>query len=90
MPGFVGYPSISDLAGRYKACGWSASKSCNMLTVYKSIIPQSERTMIEKIELFDEIEEWQLLMSHYAMSIAVNCRNKDPSTYLKRFMDIIP
>jgi tRNA wybutosine-synthesizing protein 4 len=32
---------------------------------------QGERTRIEKIEMFDEFEEWDLLQSHYCLCLSV-------------------
>jgi tRNA wybutosine-synthesizing protein 4 len=36
---------------------------------------QGERTRIEKIEMFDEFEEWELLQSHYCVCLAVRMRS---------------
>jgi len=30
-----------------------------------------EKARIEKIEIFDEFEEWELLMSHYCLTLGV-------------------
>ncbi len=42
-----------------------------MLTVYKKYCDQEERRRIEKIELLDEFEEWNMMMAHYFISLAV-------------------
>jgi len=39
---------------------------------------EGERTRIEKIELFDEFEEWELLLSHYCLCLAT--RSADPES----------
>ena len=43
-----------------------------MLRLYNfrdGIIDEKERQRIEQLELFDEVEEWNLIMSHYCMTI---------------------
>ena len=31
---------------------------------------EGERTRIEKLEMFDEFEEWELLLGHYCLTLA--------------------
>jgi hypothetical protein len=33
-------------------------------------IPQTEMVRVQKLEIFDELEEWDLLMKHYCLLIA--------------------
>lgn len=42
-----------------------------MLSIYNSLIPQSEKIRINRIEMLDEVEEWELLMSHYCVSMGI-------------------
>ncbi len=47
-------------------------KSRTMLQLYNfrdGIIDEKERKRIEQLELFDEVEEWNLIMGHYCMTI---------------------
>ena len=41
----------------------------NMSVVYMSKLDKVERLRIEKIEIFDEFEEWELLQSHYCLCL---------------------
>ena len=42
-----------------------------MTTIYRDKLnEQGEKTRIEKLELFDEFEEWDLLQSHYCICLA--------------------
>jgi len=41
----------------------------NMLRIHNSKLDDGERARIEKIEMFDEFEEWDLLQSHYCICI---------------------
>jgi len=38
-----------------------------MTTVYNSRLNQTEKQRIERIEMFDEFEEWLLLQGHYCL-----------------------
>jgi hypothetical protein len=42
-----------------------------MLSIYTHLIPPSEKTRINKIEMLDEVEEWEMLMSHYCVSMGI-------------------
>ena len=42
-----------------------------MLSVYDDYISIEEKHRIARLEIFDEIEEWQMLMSHYTLTVAV-------------------
>jgi hypothetical protein len=39
----------------------------NMLRVHNSRLDETERERIEKLEIFDEFEEWDLLQTHYCI-----------------------
>ena len=38
--------------------------------VYTFHLDAAERIRIEKLEMFDEFEEWQLLQNHYCLTLA--------------------
>ena len=42
-----------------------------MKTVFYELLPKSELRRIERIEIFDEFEEFHLMMQHYALTLAV-------------------
>lgn len=46
-----------------------------MKTLYISGTDPEERKRIEKLELMDEWEEWNIMQSHYLVSLA--CKNDD-------------
>ena len=55
-----------------------------MLVAYKQLISLEERNRVNKLEMFDEIEEWELLMSHYSITVAVKGET------LGNVVDIVP
>ncbi|CAM8945208.1 unnamed protein product [Rhodiola kirilowii] len=43
-----------------------------MLKVYSQFIDSRERRRIERLELFDEFEEWHMMQEHYCVAYAIN------------------
>ena len=37
--------------------------------MYKNCIDQKDRARIERLEIFDEFEEWNLMQTHYCIAI---------------------
>lgn len=72
VPGFVDFPTLETQIERFLNTGWSNARCINMLSVYDNYISIEERRRIARLEIFDEIEEWQMLMSHYSLTIAIN------------------
>jgi tRNA wybutosine-synthesizing protein 4 len=71
VPGFVDFPTLESQIGRFLRTGWSEARCINMLSVYDNYISIEERRRVARLEIFDEIEEWQMLMSHYSLTISV-------------------
>ena len=47
-------------------------ESLSMDTIYATRLNgEGEKTRIERLEMFDEFEEWELLQSHYCITLAV-------------------
>ena len=45
------------------------SETITMNTVYDQKLDKFEKARIEKLEIFDEFEEWVLLQNHYCICI---------------------
>ncbi|KMZ64291.1 hypothetical protein ZOSMA_377G00020 [Zostera marina] len=43
-----------------------------MRKLYSDFIDVGERQRIERLELFDEFEEWYMMQEHYCVAYAVN------------------
>jgi len=65
--GIEKYPSIERQNERFVQFGLGISKGWTLLEEFESHIEESERKRIEKLEFLDELEEWKLIMSHYAV-----------------------
>ena len=54
------------MAGVKRAVAW------DMLSVYGNFVEAEERRRIERLELFDEFEEWHMMQEHYCIAYAIN------------------
>ncbi|XP_010474841.1 PREDICTED: leucine carboxyl methyltransferase 1-like isoform X1 [Camelina sativa] len=52
--------------------GWQRAVAWDMLKVYGSFVDTQEKRRIERLELFDEFEEWHMMQEHYCVAYAVN------------------
>lgn len=51
--------------------GWQRAVAWDMLRVYSDFIDAHERRRIERLELFDEFEEWHMMQEHYCVAYAI-------------------
>jgi hypothetical protein len=65
LVGIYKYPNLKDQFTRFENCGWKATECLTMAKIYYESIEPEERKKIEKLEMLDELEEWNLIMSHY-------------------------
>ncbi|KAI4354700.1 hypothetical protein L6164_003546 [Bauhinia variegata] len=52
--------------------GWQRAVAWDMLKVYSDFIDPQEKRRIERLELFDEFEEWHMMQEHYCVAYAIN------------------
>ncbi|SBS86862.1 leucine carboxyl methyltransferase, putative [Plasmodium ovale curtisi] len=67
------YNSLDLQLMRYKSLGWLNVYINDMNEIYDYHLGEDEKKEIEKIEMFDEFEEWRLLQNHYFILVAFNC-----------------
>lgn len=60
-----------------EVAGMETVECYNMSQIYAKRLDQNERLRIEKLEIFDEFEEWELLSKHYC--ICLGKRISDPT-----------
>mmetsp|Transcript_29690 Transcript_29690/g.50107 ORF Transcript_29690/g.50107 Transcript_29690/m.50107 type:complete len:147 (+) Transcript_29690:791-1231(+) len=73
IPGFTDFPTLASHETKFVDVGFSAetTKACSMLEAYTTMISEDEKRRLHTIEPLDEIEEWELLMSHYSLLLGV-------------------
>jgi hypothetical protein len=71
VPGFTQYPDLASHSSRFLESGCEVARACTMLSIYTNLIPTNEKIRINRIEMLDEVEEWEMLMSHYCISLGI-------------------
>ncbi len=65
------YPELADQQRRYtEEAGYGIATARTMLDVFNNYLPREETRRIAGIEMFDEFEEWQLILTHYCLVVA--------------------
>ena len=72
VPGFLDFPSLPSQTDRFTANGYLLAKACDMLTAFQEFVTAEELLRVNKIERLDEVEEWNMLMQHYCITVAVH------------------
>lgn len=74
-------PSKEAQIERLLQSGWTTAQSMQMSDVYRTSIPIEERRRTERLEIFDEFEEWNLIQQHYCIALGL----KDDSGILQDY-----
>lgn len=67
LRGLAAVPDLRAQVCRFRTAGWAAVAAVDMRTFYYRYLPPAQRAHIESLELLDEVEEWHLLLEHYAL-----------------------
>lgn len=63
--------SVDKQLSRLKDLGFTEYEVYDMVHFYNKCIDTSEKKRIEKLELFDEFEEWELIQSHSCYGLGI-------------------
>jgi len=72
--GIDAYPNLQGQINRFHQLGFSEANAWDMNDVYRYLIPQKETQRIEKLELFDEFEEWNMIQAHYCIAMGATSK----------------
>lgn len=70
-----GLPSTPTLVAheqRLSTCGWPQAWAIDMDTIYSKHLPPEDKKRIERLEMFDEFEEWHMIQEHYCVACGSN------------------
>eukprot|EP00915_Cephaloidophora_sp_WS-2016_P001207 GHVH01001670.1.p1 GENE.GHVH01001670.1~~GHVH01001670.1.p1 ORF type:complete len:313 (+),score=53.03 GHVH01001670.1:433-1371(+) len=93
------YPDPSSIVARLKSLGWDETElDCarDMNYIYDKCLDMSDILRIQKIELFDELEEWRLIQAHYAITVGTKSSSSTPADFIDNLksvfkpLDIVP
>lgn len=66
------FPDLDAQRKRFSDLGWSKCQVLDMNDVYYKCIDKGRLKEAEKLEIFDEFEEWHMMQGHYCVALAVN------------------
>jgi hypothetical protein len=66
LPGLLTCPSLETQVSRFRQV-FPSVEALTMLDVYRTAVDPAERQRIERLEWLDELEEWEMISSHYCM-----------------------
>lgn len=69
LRGLAECPDLAAQERRFNQAGWQGRTALDMNAVFDAL-PPADLARVRKLEIFDEIEEWQLISSHYCISTA--------------------
>ncbi|KAL4448570.1 hypothetical protein ABPG75_005789 [Micractinium tetrahymenae] len=64
-------PTLEAQQRRFTDCGWHRAEAYTMDHVYSRCIDPADRRRIERLEIFDEFEEWHLIQQHYCIAVGI-------------------
>ncbi|KAJ7514172.1 hypothetical protein O6H91_23G031400 [Diphasiastrum complanatum] len=64
-------PSLEAKRERFTKNGWPRAVALNMDEIYRSEIDPIDRRRIERLEIFDEFEEWHMMQEHYCLAYGI-------------------
>lgn len=64
------YPGLEEMCERFRTRSWQTVVSKDMDILYQHMLDSEEKARTERLEMFDEFEEWHLLMQHYCLVFA--------------------
>lgn len=68
--GVEAHPTLRSQEERFTAAGWDAARAWDMNDVYSHYLPRDDVLRAERLEMFDEFEEWFLIQAHYCIAVA--------------------
>jgi len=84
IPGISDFSTTEHHRHRCLETGWLEARSCDMRFYYDKLIDDKIKEKLLKLEIMDEVEEWNMLMAHYSLTVAAK------GSTLLQLLDIVP
>lgn len=76
LHGLHARPSIETQRSAYLALGWDEAQVVDMNAISDRLLGRDELARLNRIEMFDEVEEWRLTQAHYCIVLATTDASK--------------
>ncbi|BBN19012.1 tRNA wybutosine-synthesizing protein 4 [Marchantia polymorpha subsp. ruderalis] len=74
-------PTLESKKKRFTDLGWQRADAKDMDAIYNQCLEASDRRRTERLEIFDEFEEWHIMQEHYCVAYGIN----DPTGMYEAF-----
>lgn len=71
LPGAEPYPTVDSLLCRFLDTGFTSARALTLREIRQKYISGEELDRVSKLEMLDEVEELELVLGHYAVSLGV-------------------
>lgn len=75
LRGLPATPDLQSQCRRFTDNGWKHADARDMATVYRTHLDPADRLRAERLEIFDEFEEWNMIQEHYCIALGINDRD---------------
>ncbi|KAG2486048.1 hypothetical protein HYH03_015255 [Edaphochlamys debaryana] len=72
LRGLPSTPTLQAHRERLLQAGWAQAEARSMDELYGSYLDPADRQRVERLELFDELEEWHMIQEHYSIALGRN------------------
>ncbi|EIE22490.1 leucine carboxyl methyltransferase family protein [Coccomyxa subellipsoidea C-169] len=72
LRGLQATPDLKAHQDRFLNNGWQRADAKDMTTIYRAYLDPAEKRRAERLEIFDEFEEWHMIQDHYCIVLALN------------------
>lgn len=72
LKGLRSTPTLEAHRQRFLTAGWQYAEANALDTIYRNYLDPADKQRIERLEMFDEFEEWHMMQEHYCIVVARN------------------
>ncbi|GIL80746.1 hypothetical protein Vretimale_9150 [Volvox reticuliferus] len=72
LKGLPATPTLAAHCARLTGGGWSWAEARDMDHLYRTFLDANDKARVERLEIFDELEEWHMIQEHYCIALGRN------------------
>ncbi|KAK9824836.1 hypothetical protein WJX81_004800 [Elliptochloris bilobata] len=72
LRGLPGTPDLEAQRRRFTDNAWQRAEAADMDIIHRCHLDPIDRQRAERLEIFDEFEEWHLIQAHYCIAVGIN------------------
>ena len=70
LKGIQAFPTLQSQIQRFISTGWQNANAITLKQFWYAFVGEDEKMRLDALEPLDEVEEWNLILSHYCLSLA--------------------